>query len=147
MARRRRERDVAGILTPISRCEESLCMQGMCAMHRAFPARARWGQDDRSVARPAEYIPGGAPIGTCPGMHSGVRCRATGHQSPHSSFSLGELGAGQDSGILTIPSTLRPIVSCHFFTAYYFPSHSLFLGITVIWSPLSDRISRRIEVS
>ena len=67
MARRRRERDVAGILTPISRCEESLRMQGMCAMHRACPARARWGQDDRSVAHPAEYILGGAPvIGTYP---------------------------------------------------------------------------------
>ena len=56
-------------------------------MYRTCPARARWGQSDRSVARPREYFLGGGPaIGTCPGGHSRGRCRATGHQSPYGSF-------------------------------------------------------------
>ena len=50
-------------------------------------ARARWGQSDRSVAHPTEYFLGGtAIIGTGPGGHSTGCCRATGCQSPYSSF-------------------------------------------------------------
>jgi hypothetical protein len=138
---------MTGTITPIYCCEESPPRCGICGTSRACPARTRWGQSDRSVAQPAEYILGGAPgIGTCPGGHSAVRFRATGNQSPCSRFYLGELGAGQDSRILTIISALCPIVFCHLLTIHYFPLHSLFLGIIVIWSPLSDCMSRRIRL-
>ena len=70
LARQHREHAMAGTITPIYRCEESLPIRGICATYRACPARARWGQNDRSVAHPAEYFLGGAPaIGTCPGRH------------------------------------------------------------------------------
>ena len=135
------------LLRPFFAVKESLHVQDICATYRACPTGARWGQDDRSVAHPAEYILGGTPgIGTCPGGHSAVRFRATGNQSPCSRFYLGELGAGQDSRILTIISALCPIVFCHLLTTHYFPLHSLFLGIIVTWSPLSDCMSRRIRL-
>jgi hypothetical protein len=67
--------------------EEPLPIRGDCATYRACPSRARWGQSDGSVALPIEYFLGGGPaIGTCPGGHSTGRYRATGHQSPYSSF-------------------------------------------------------------
>jgi hypothetical protein len=116
LARQHRERAVAGTITHISRREESLLMSGICATHHPCPARARWGQDDRSVAHLAEYIRGGAPrIGIYLGRHSAVCCRATGHQSPHSSFSLGPLGAGQFlewGGVLlkVLLNVLRPSI-------------------------------------
>ena len=131
------------------RCEESLHMQDICAAYRACPTRARWGQDDRSVAHPAEYILGGTPgIGTCPGGHSAVRCRATGHRSPHSSFSLGRPGAGHVIGHFVL-DVLRPSYpvnsSCHLPTTDYFILYS-FLGITLV--ALSDcALRRRMEVS
>jgi hypothetical protein len=93
-ARQHRERGMVGAFTPFYGREESLLMQGICATYRACPARARWGQNDRSVTHPTEYTLGGTPaIGTCPGRHSAARCHATGQQSPHSSFSLGQIPA------------------------------------------------------
>ncbi|KAF8469873.1 hypothetical protein DFH94DRAFT_220515 [Russula ochroleuca] len=77
-ARQHRERGMVGAFTPFYGREESLLMQGICATYRACPARARWGQNDRSVTHPTEYTLGGTPaIGTCPGRHSAARCHAT----------------------------------------------------------------------
>ena len=115
---------MAGTITPIFRREESLPMQGICVTYRTCPARARWGQDDRSAAYPAEYILGGTPgIGTYPGGHSAVRCCATGHQSPYSSFSLGELAAGPVTIFYDIDNSLHPL-SHHFLTPTYYPQIS-----------------------
>ena len=67
LARQHREHTMAGTIAPIYHCEESLPIREICATYRACPARARWGQNDGSVAHPAEYFLGGAPaIGTCP---------------------------------------------------------------------------------
>ena len=68
-------RTMAGTIAAIHRCEESLPIRGI----RACPARARWGQNDRGVARPEEHFFGGAPDGNCPGKYSTVRCHTTGH--------------------------------------------------------------------
>jgi hypothetical protein len=76
-------------LTSIYHGEESLPVQGTCARYRSHPARARWGQNNRSVAQPAEYFRGGdRPIGTFPGTHWAVRCRATTLRSPYRHFCL-----------------------------------------------------------
>ena len=50
LARQHRERALAGTVTPIRIREEPLFILGYCAMYRACPPRARWGQSDRSVA-------------------------------------------------------------------------------------------------
>jgi hypothetical protein len=50
-------------LTSIYRSEESLSIQGIRARYRGRPARARWGQNNRSVAQAAEYIEGLEPSG------------------------------------------------------------------------------------
>ncbi len=56
--------------------EGSLPVQGICTRYRGGPARACWGQNNRSVAQPTEYFCGGAQgIGTFPGKHWAVRCR------------------------------------------------------------------------
>jgi hypothetical protein len=47
MARQYRERAMAGIITPISYCEEYLPIRGSCASHLAYgSARARWGRNE-----------------------------------------------------------------------------------------------------
>jgi hypothetical protein len=97
-ARQYRDHAMAGTITPVYRCQESLPIRGTCVTHRACPARARWGKNDRSVTRPAESLLGRAPaIGTCPGRHSAVCCRATGHQS---SFNYCPLGKTLESRVV-----------------------------------------------
>jgi hypothetical protein len=90
LARQHREREVAGTIAAIRYCEEALPNQGVRATYYVFPARARWGKDDRSVAQLAEYLLGGTQdVWTCPGRHSAIRCHATGQSHPgHSSFLL-----------------------------------------------------------
>ena len=60
-------------------------------MNSPCPARAHWGQNDRGVAHPTEYFPGGTrAIEICPGRYWTVCCHTTGgHKSPYSSFPLG----------------------------------------------------------
>ena len=71
----------------ISRGEESLPVQEICARYRFRPTRACW--NNRSVARPAEHFRGEArPIGTFPQICWAVRCRATALRSPHRHFCL-----------------------------------------------------------
>jgi F-box-like len=87
LASKPRKCAMAATITPFHIHEKPLPIRGDCATYRSCPARARWGQSDRSVARPREYfLGGGSAIGTCPGGHSAGRCCATGHQSPYSSF-------------------------------------------------------------
>ena len=87
LARQGRENAMARTFAPICRCKEPPHSRGLCAVHRVCSARARWGQDDGSVAHPTKPFPGGTQtIGTCPGRHWEVHCRTTGRQSPHSSF-------------------------------------------------------------
>jgi hypothetical protein len=81
-----RECVVAGTITSIFHCEESLHIRGICATYCTCPARARQGQNDRGVTRSAECFLGGTPaIG-----HWTFCCGATGRWSPYSSFSLGQ---------------------------------------------------------
>jgi hypothetical protein len=54
--RRREHPTMVATLTSIYHGEESLPIQGLCARYRGRPARARWGQNNRSVAQPAEYF-------------------------------------------------------------------------------------------
>ena len=70
-------------LTTIYRGEESLRMQGIFARYRGRHARARWGQNNRSVAQPAKYFRGGARAIDA-GKHCAVHCRATALRSPYS---------------------------------------------------------------
>ena len=68
-------------------CEESLLIQGILAGYRGCPARARWGQNSRSVTQPAEYFCRGArAIRTFSGKHWAVRCRVTALWSPYRHF-------------------------------------------------------------
>jgi hypothetical protein len=94
-------------LTSIYHSEESLSIQRICAMYRGRPARARWGQNNRSVAQPAEYFRGGAQaIGTFSGTHWAVRCRATALRSLHRHFCLGRkltLAAQEELVLLNSP--------------------------------------------
>ena len=65
LARQRREHSVAGTITPIYCCEGSVPIQESCSTYRACPARACWGQDNRSVAHFAEYfLEGREPSGS-----------------------------------------------------------------------------------
>ena len=80
---------MVGTLTSIYRGGESLSIEGIRARYRGSPARARWEQNNRSVAWPAEYFRGGArAIGTFSGKHWAVRCRATALRSPYRHFCL-----------------------------------------------------------
>jgi len=80
-------------LTSVYLGGESLPIQGICARYRGRPARSRWGQNNRSVAQPAEYFCGGArAMGTFPGKHWAVCCRATALRSPYRHFCLGQCG-------------------------------------------------------
>jgi hypothetical protein len=82
---------MVGTLTPIYRGEESLLIQGIRARYRGRPGRARWGENNRSVTQPAEYFRGGArAIGTFPGRHWAVCCRATALRSHYRHFCLGQ---------------------------------------------------------
>ena len=77
-------------LTSIYRGEEPLPIQGIRARYRGHPARARWEQDNRSVAQPGEYFREGAQaIGTFSGKDWAVRCGATTLRSPYRHFCLG----------------------------------------------------------
>jgi hypothetical protein len=73
-------------LTSICRGEESVPIQGICTRYRGCPAR----EDYRSIAKPAEYFCGETrAMGTLPGKHWAVSCRATGVRSPYLRFCLG----------------------------------------------------------
>jgi len=122
LARQHRERAVGGTIAAIHHREEFLPIKGVCATYRAFPARARPGKkNDRSVARPAEHLLGGArDIGTCPDSHSAIHCHATG-QSTHSSFSLGQT-VGSLSSMADKYCTLHFLSHQCFMLSMYFPS-------------------------
>jgi hypothetical protein len=79
-------------LTSIYCGEESLPTQGICASYRGHPARARWGQNNRSVAQPAEYFCRGARvIETFPGKYWAVRCCATALRPPYHHLCLAQI--------------------------------------------------------
>lgn len=68
LARRYRQKPMAGIFTAFYLRKGSLPILEIRATYRACPERTFWGKGDRSVARPAEYFLGGAqPIWTCQG--------------------------------------------------------------------------------
>src|SRR6266576_1463495 len=70
LARRHRERSVAGTFTSIYDCEEPLPIQGSCATHRARAAGARRAETDRNVTSSAgSFVRGARSIGTCPGKY------------------------------------------------------------------------------
>ena len=82
---------MVGTLTSIYRGEESLSIQGICARYRGHPGRARWEQNNRSIAQAGGYFRGGArAIWTVPEKHWAVRCRATALRSPYRHFCLGQ---------------------------------------------------------
>ena len=75
---------MVGTVTSIYRGEESLSIQRICGRYRGHPGRARWEQNNRSVAQAGEYFRGGArTIGTVPEEHWAVRCRTTALRSPY----------------------------------------------------------------
>ena len=81
---------MVGTLTSIYHGEESLSIQAICARYRGRPARARWEQNNRSLAQPAEYFREGTrAIRTFSGKHSAVHCLSTALQSPYRHFCLG----------------------------------------------------------
>ena len=53
---------MAGSITRIRLCDEPLPIRTSCATYCACLVRARRGQNDASVAHPAEYFLGGAPV-------------------------------------------------------------------------------------
>jgi hypothetical protein len=109
--------------------EESLPMQGICTWYCGRPARARWGQNNRSVAQLAEYFRGGArAIGSLSGKHWAIRCRATTLWSSYRHFSLEQRIRIDDAGV----SRRRFIISwSHILNA---PLHRRFLSCTVLFS-------------
>jgi hypothetical protein len=80
---------MAGSFTSIHQCKKSLLIPGIDAIYRSRPARARWGQSDRSITCPAASLLGVPPVGTCAGSHWEVRRRATARWSPCNCFLLG----------------------------------------------------------
>ena len=81
-------------LASIYRSEGSLFIQGYCTRYCGSLARARWGQNNGSVAQPTEYFRGRArlgAIGTFPGEHWEVRCRARALLSPYRDFCLAKI--------------------------------------------------------
>jgi hypothetical protein len=121
---------MVGTLTSIYRGEESLSIQGICARYRGHPGRARWEQNNRSVAQAAEYFSGRArAIGAVPEKDWAVRCRATALRSPYRHFCLGRrLRHGIDVMQLVSYSscslvfTLILYRSCRAMTACYCPT-------------------------
>ena len=110
-------------------------------MYRAYLARAaRWGQNNRSVSRPEDYLLGGdTAVETYPGRHREVHCCATTLRSPYNRFSRFLLGkklgyAKLGLGVLRMLSASN--VWCRLLTSHCFPLHSLLLGIAMVWSPL-----------
>ena len=100
--------------TSIYHGEESLPIRDIGARYRGRPAGAHWGQNNRSVAQPAEYFRVGAQaIGTFSGKHWAVRCRATALRSPYHRFLLGHVVDSQGS----------TVISCRLLTPYYFSLH------------------------
>ena len=107
LARQHREQSMAGTITLIYHFEEPLPISRFCVTYRECPSRASWGHNDRGIARPAKHFFRGAPaFGACPGSHWAVRCHATGHRSPYSSFSLGQLEAIQGSNKCNNPPSV-----------------------------------------
>ena len=82
---------MVGSLTSIYHGEESLPIQGIWARYRGRPARTCWGQNNRSIAQPAEYFRKGTrAIGTFSGKHCAVYGLPTAHRSPYRCFCLGQ---------------------------------------------------------
>ena len=80
---------MAGTITAIYRCEESLLVQDIYTAYRVRPSGARWGKSSRNIACAAESLLGGSqPSRTCLRSHRAVRCCATALLSPYSRFSL-----------------------------------------------------------
>ena len=76
--------------TSIFCSKESLPVQRICARYRGRSERARWGQNNSSVAQPAEYFRKGVrTIRVFPGKHRAVRFRETALRSPCHHFWLG----------------------------------------------------------
>ena len=50
-----REYAMARTISAVYLCEESLLVWASCAKYRACPGRARWEQNNRGIARAAEY--------------------------------------------------------------------------------------------
>jgi hypothetical protein len=74
---------MGGPITPICSCEETLPIRASCAVYHAYLERARWGQNDRSVARLVGNVLGAASaIEICCGSHWEFWCRATGRRYP-----------------------------------------------------------------
>ena len=68
---------MAGTITLFYLCDKPPLIRASPATYRACPVRALRGQNDGSLARPAEIFFGGEGggalvIGTCMGKHSGV---------------------------------------------------------------------------
>src|SRR5882757_9760032 len=96
---------MVAILPSIYCSEESLSIRGICARYRGHPARARRGQNNGSVAWPAECFRDGArAIGTFPGKHWAVRCRTTAVQSPCHHFCLEQLRLQREVEVMQLVS-------------------------------------------
>jgi hypothetical protein len=102
LARQHREHAMAGTISTIYWCEEPLPIREICIMYHILPARNRWGQNDRSVARPPKYFFRGTSAIGSPSRHSAVCCHATGYQSAYSSLLLGQLEAGHENLALVL---------------------------------------------
>src|SRR6266446_10420482 len=118
---------MVGTLTSISYSKESLSIQGLCTRYRSRSPRNRW---DRSVAQPAEYFCRGARvIGTFPGKHWAVRCRARALRPLYHHFCLGwtpEYEEDTNTSMIDrcpLLSEFRPIISCRLLISCYFPFH------------------------
>ncbi|KAF8495476.1 hypothetical protein F5888DRAFT_1907803, partial [Russula emetica] len=72
-----------------------LPIQGICARYRGRPARARRGQNNRSVAQPAKYFRGAASSRAIAGKHCAVCCRSTALRSPYRHFCLAQIPVTQ----------------------------------------------------
>jgi hypothetical protein len=125
------------LLQPFTAVKNLYLSKRICTTYLACLARARWGQNNRSVTYPAEDFVGGArAVENCPGSHCAVCCCATGHRSPYSNFLLGQLGAGQEINTPRLYVWLT-------FSVVYFTTHNFrldsFLGITC--DLVSDRAS------
>ena len=82
---------MVGTLTSIYHGEESLPIQAICARYRGRPARARWRQNNRILAQPAEYSRERTrAIRTFSGRHWAVYCLSTALRSPYRHFCLGQ---------------------------------------------------------
>src|SRR5713101_4423571 len=77
-------------LTSLYRRDEPLPIEGICARYRGRLGRARWGQNNGSVAQPTEYFRDGSrDIRTFPGKDWAIRHRTSALRSPDRHFWLG----------------------------------------------------------